>query len=230
MSVNVNPPPQLRIPDAFLKDKSVRSFFEQQQRILFQLWTRTGGREDLISNLEVDELYEPGVETAYLMSLEEDIDAYDFQARAEPEELYVHIPQMPIQMFNAVTKNVSYTALPFDFIAMTAKGTIYLPENPEDNDQVMYVNAEGAEVITDGNGKYINDDTSTVSYRKNTTVIYQYFIDLDRWYMRMAIQLDDLDHQTTVEDLLLEILNETKKTNVYNELGHEEHVTEEDIK
>ena len=55
MSVNVNPPPQLRIPEKFLSDPEVRSFFEQQQKIIFQLWNRTGGSSDFISGTE-DEL------------------------------------------------------------------------------------------------------------------------------------------------------------------------------
>ena len=46
----VNPPPQLRIPPQFLKDKETRKFFEQQNQILFQLFTRTGGSVDFVSN------------------------------------------------------------------------------------------------------------------------------------------------------------------------------------
>jgi len=52
MSVKVNPPPQIRIPDKFFDDPETRSFFEQQQLILFQLWNRTGGNTDLVSDLE----------------------------------------------------------------------------------------------------------------------------------------------------------------------------------
>ncbi len=47
-SVKVNPPPQLRLPQQFLKDKEIRKFFEQQNLILFQLWNRTGGPSDLV--------------------------------------------------------------------------------------------------------------------------------------------------------------------------------------
>lgn len=46
MSVNVNPPPQLKIPEKFFNDPEVRAFFEQQRTILFQLWNRTGGTVD----------------------------------------------------------------------------------------------------------------------------------------------------------------------------------------
>lgn len=47
----VNPPPMLRIPKAFLSDPAVRAFVEQQNTIMFQLWERTGGNNDFISEL-----------------------------------------------------------------------------------------------------------------------------------------------------------------------------------
>lgn len=49
MTVDVNPPPQVRIPEAFLSDPDIRRFFEKQQQILFQLWRRTGGSNDTVS-------------------------------------------------------------------------------------------------------------------------------------------------------------------------------------
>lgn len=52
MAIDVNPPPQLRIPKAFLQDREVRAFIEQQNVILFQLWNRTGGVNDFISEVQ----------------------------------------------------------------------------------------------------------------------------------------------------------------------------------
>ena len=50
MSNPVNPPPQLRIPDAFQEDRQVFGYIKQLNQILFQLYTRTGGSEDEVSN------------------------------------------------------------------------------------------------------------------------------------------------------------------------------------
>lgn len=52
MNIKVNPPPQVRMPEKFFNDPDVRSFFERQSEILFQLWNRTGGSYDIIGNLE----------------------------------------------------------------------------------------------------------------------------------------------------------------------------------
>ncbi len=49
MAIEVNPPPLLTIPRKFLEDREVRAFIEQQNTIIFQLWNRTGGNVDSIS-------------------------------------------------------------------------------------------------------------------------------------------------------------------------------------
>jgi len=51
MATNVNPPPFLKIPKAFLQDREIRAFVEQQNTIMFQLWQKLGGNNDPISNL-----------------------------------------------------------------------------------------------------------------------------------------------------------------------------------
>ena len=51
MAIQVNPPPQLRIPKAFLQDREVRAFIEQQNIILFQLYRKLGGVNDPISEI-----------------------------------------------------------------------------------------------------------------------------------------------------------------------------------
>lgn len=53
MSIQVNPPPALRIPQQFNSDVEVRGFFEQQRTILFQLWNRTGGNIDLVAGQKI---------------------------------------------------------------------------------------------------------------------------------------------------------------------------------
>ena len=55
----VNPPPQVRIPDKFFEDPELRTFFERWDTILFQLWNRTGGHEDLVDD-SIQELTSTG--------------------------------------------------------------------------------------------------------------------------------------------------------------------------
>lgn len=53
MSIRVNPPPQVRIPRQFQQDRELRTFFEQNREILFQLWSRTGGNLDLVAGQQL---------------------------------------------------------------------------------------------------------------------------------------------------------------------------------
>ena len=70
---HVNPPPQLKLPKQFLDDKEIRAYFERQNQILYQLWLRTGGGSDAISNLENEELFETGMVDARVTELSESI-------------------------------------------------------------------------------------------------------------------------------------------------------------
>ena len=48
----VNPPPHLLIPAAFFQEKEQRDYFTQLEFIIFQLWQRSGGGEDLLDSTE----------------------------------------------------------------------------------------------------------------------------------------------------------------------------------
>jgi hypothetical protein len=54
MSNKVNPPPQLRIPGSLAKDRESRSYLEQVNIILNQLFTRTGASTDLVAEANAD--------------------------------------------------------------------------------------------------------------------------------------------------------------------------------
>ncbi len=48
----INPPPRLQTPQQFLSDPISRAYFRQTETILFQLWNKTGGNSDPISDLK----------------------------------------------------------------------------------------------------------------------------------------------------------------------------------
>lgn len=54
MAVQVNPPPTLRIPKAFLNDPEIKAFIKQQNAIIFQLYRRSGGTTDVLFNITVE--------------------------------------------------------------------------------------------------------------------------------------------------------------------------------
>jgi len=46
---NVNPPPNIDVPKQFLEDPETRDFFLKQGFMLYQLWLRTGGGDDVVN-------------------------------------------------------------------------------------------------------------------------------------------------------------------------------------
>lgn len=50
----VNPPPFLKTPALFLKEKGTRKYFQSIEFILFQLYKRSGGGTDLIDEIAID--------------------------------------------------------------------------------------------------------------------------------------------------------------------------------
>lgn len=109
MSIKVNPPPQLRIPDQFFNNPDLRNFFEQQQIMLFQLWNRTGGANDTVADLESEELYDSGITDSSLIEVKKQLD------ELEPIEnsatyltvLEKRIQELELQVEMLVTTNTS---------------------------------------------------------------------------------------------------------------------------
>ena len=49
--IKVNPPPSVKLPKKFSEDKEILSYFQQVERINYQLWLRTGAGSDYINDL-----------------------------------------------------------------------------------------------------------------------------------------------------------------------------------
>lgn len=52
MAVNVNPPLDIRIPESLLSDNDLRVYNQQIMQVLFDLYTRTGGSSDFVSQTQ----------------------------------------------------------------------------------------------------------------------------------------------------------------------------------
>lgn len=71
MTSNVNPPPQVRIPEAFLKDRETFAYFKQINQILFQLWVKTGGSEDPLTEADEEQGLSVGHVSGRVASLDD---------------------------------------------------------------------------------------------------------------------------------------------------------------
>ena len=52
MAINVNPPPTMKIPKQWQNDPEISAYYKNFDRMMLQLWLRTGGANDSISDVE----------------------------------------------------------------------------------------------------------------------------------------------------------------------------------
>lgn len=169
MVSQVNPPPQLRIPEQFLKDPVSREYFKQTNTILFQLYNRTGGVDDSISDADVAEKYPwPTSQLA-----EESDSSFSYPAI-----------EQTVKQIRTVTTSVDYTAVDGDFINAKSNAQITLTKYPDENSVIIVRNGDGSTIKLNGNGKNMNGESTGQLTRKSTSIEFHYFIDSDEWFAR----------------------------------------------
>jgi len=153
MAVNVNPPPNLRIPRALLADREQRAYFEQLQTIMFQLWQRTGAGSDLVDSTseEVKEF--------------NDLSSFD--------------PAQELDRDIAIT-GVDFTSVDNQIIICTAPLTVKLNPEPEDQERVT-VQATNGFVTIDANGRKINGEDDALIRRNFTSWDIIFILEIDGW-------------------------------------------------
>lgn len=173
MSISVNPPPQQNLPTKILNDQELSPYFLYQQEYLFKLWTRTGGGTDNIGNQQ-DQI--DAIE-AELIIIKARLDAVE--ARVTYLEGLTIVTPTDLTIDNSVTGHQT--------IVCTAAVTIKLDATPSDRDTaIVKVGQKNTEVIIDGNGKLIEEDSTMKLRRRNTKrqigMDLEYSSSLDKWF------------------------------------------------
>ena len=137
MSISVGPPPQLRLPNRYKQDKELRDFYIQLDRRLLELWRRTGGGEDLISDAD-NQAFD--IDSQILAQVDELKRSFEFEnnlLKAQIEELKTRLVQADVfirdEGFYATTVTSTYDAVNKDFINAKHRARIILPDNPGEN-------------------------------------------------------------------------------------------------
>ena len=137
MAVKVDPYVN-EIPQQFLEDPELRSWFEYDARWKHDMWNRTGSSSDSVADSDVRETFPWPVRTT----------------ESVLADLYK--PRVSRETFNAVSVEEDYTAVAYDFVNAKSAAKITLPANPDINDVVVIRNGDGSYIRLDGNDKNIN--------------------------------------------------------------------------
>ncbi len=166
MTVQVNPPPQVRIPDSLARDPEAFGYFRQINQILFQLWTRTGGETDAVSATEVVDLYsssQPVTEDAL-------------------EVLYPMVNAGLVPQTSVIAASAAFTTTGTQVVICTntAAMTIKLNATPDDGEEVE-IKRQNAAVTIDGNGQTVDGATSVVILAQYDSPHLVYTVAANEW-------------------------------------------------
>jgi hypothetical protein len=154
-------------PRLWLQDPQIEPVIRYLNRFLHDLWVRTGGSVDTITNIEQ---LEEGALSA------ESLDRIDTL-----EQIEDLIPVVDKQFYSAI-KTVNYTAVDGDFIEAQKKAVITLDPNATTDDQIVVANGDGTQIKVVGTIKYRQLETSLFIGNQGTSLHFQYFGDY--WRVR----------------------------------------------
>lgn len=86
--------------------------------------------------------------------------------------------------FVPVSTSISYVASDFEFVNAKNAAEITLPTSPNSYSAIIVRNGDGSRITLNGNGKMINGESTGKIYRKGTSIVLQYFLDDDEWFVR----------------------------------------------
>lgn len=165
----VNPPPTLRRPPSLAKDQAADAYLRQLEWILFQLWERTGGGDDIIDdsanqNVDTDALY--GL-FAQLDELEQELNPENnMQGISQPQEV--------------VVASANHTTVGNETVICTTGVTVTLNATPDDLERVN-IKRTADQIVIDGNGKQIDGHDTITVIRQYTTLDLIYTVETDSW-------------------------------------------------
>lgn len=152
----------IKWPSAWLTDPEIGPVVQYLNRFLHDLWLRTGGGDDAISEVQIGELYETGIESATVTELEQELNDYDFYTLPEPEDVdepnYTTERVWHKRIVNSETNAADHG------IYMVGDGAkINLPVYPDTDSDLIIINRDDMTITVDGNGNDIKVKSTTTS-------------------------------------------------------------------
>lgn len=166
------------IPNKFINDSELRPYFEFLHRWAHDMWMRTGGSQDEVSDTGLRETY-PWIQES---KVETDVSRlYSSDEKGRSIDLVMQAPEFK-EIITKTISNETYTAVDNMFVNMTNNSTLVMPLSPERN-SVIYITKDDTIATLRPNGKKVNgvlDDI--VFYKERLARQIHYFIDADEWF------------------------------------------------
>lgn len=187
----------IKWPTAWENDPEIGPAVNYLNRFLHDLWQRTGGGVDVVSDVIGSESYETSTSNGQYISLHEEQENLDGEVYIPPElavyddGIYIrpannvcdHEPILEAQ-FNARSVMVDTDAVNKDFIEATRGATIRADKYPGANDTITVANGDGSTIRFDGNGNnilYTDIGACVDIQRKGTSITFKWFDEGPYW-------------------------------------------------
>lgn len=181
MAVNVDPF-VIQWPQKWASDPELAPTIQYLNKFLYDLWLRTGGSGDAISNITIEEKYAWDLSVNF--AREQALTLPQLFSEKDDTVTLLQPAHEGAKAFNAVSAVSDYTAVDYDFVNAKKKSRVTLPKYPEENSVVIIRNGDGSIIGLNGNGRLINGESTGKIYRKGTTLTLQYFIEENEWFAR----------------------------------------------
>lgn len=191
MAVKVNPPPQIKLPKSFNKDPEVREYFRRFDRMILQLWKRTGGGEDFISESRDDSTTQSN--TPQLSGIKKDIQNLEKQQTSTNN---AHLIQR-IEELESANKRLESAPLlkRIEELESRSYARPTLIDHVEDTRYLPHVGALRAEIKEVPAGNVIGPSTST------DNAIARYNLTTGQLLQNSSVLIDDSNNITGVGSL-----------------------------
>ena len=163
----------------------------------FDSWIRSGAGSDLLEGIDSESIDDNSFSVGQVNGLHERIDEITSRLHEPP-------PILDLREFNSVIADTDYTALDRDFIKVSNSADITLPLNPDENGVIITVNTDGKKHSIFGNGRLISGSNTVEVVQQDTILYFYYFIADDSWIMSVS-KPDNIEHQQSIEILLVDI-------------------------
>ena len=162
MATKVNLP-QMVVPLSLTENRDESKFFEELVFNVYQLFKRSGGNNDDLSDSTASESFETSIASTESQEL--------FNDSAQLEDI---IPICGKEFFGAI-KESTYTAVDGDFIEARNNAFINLDPHAAINDQLIIANGDGSRITIVGDVKYKSLENKTILTKQGTSLYLHNF-------------------------------------------------------
>lgn len=145
----------IKWPDKWETDPEIGPVIHYLNMFLHDIWLRTGGADDAVSEVQVGELYETGIESATVTEIQQNLDGDTFAIDTESQDNEDSWQPVIERVLDKRRVSDNTYSSNYSMLSVRNGKRVYLPEYPDFDSEVIVINEDGSGITVDGNGNDI---------------------------------------------------------------------------